>query len=118
MTILTPNNANPQTFKFVPYIIPDTNVNITKISFLDEQTLTSEDAVLGVLSTVSFYQAIDVTINLIENRFYMAIFYDNTTEIFRDKVFVTSQPISTFSVNTGVYEYGPGTPNEYVIYEQ
>lgn len=118
MTILTPDNANPQNLKFVPYLISDTNLNVSKITFIDEQTNTSEDAILGALSTESFYKTIEVTINLVNGRFYMAVFFDGTTEIFRDKVFVTDQPIQTFSVNQGVYEYAPSTPNEYIIYEQ
>ena len=118
MTVLLPDTATEQTYKFIPFIQPTENLNITKIDFLDEQTNTNAEAVLGTFSTVSFYNEVNLTIPLIEGRFYMAIFYDGTTEIFRDKVFATAQPIETFSVNAGVYEYGPSTPNEYILYEQ
>lgn len=117
MTVLLPDTATEQTYKFIPFIQPTENLNITKIEFLDEQTNTNAEAVLGTFSTVSFYNEVNLTIPLIEGRFYMAIFYDGTTEIFRDKVFSTSQPIETFSVNDGVYKYGPSTPNEYILYE-
>lgn len=118
MTVLLPDTATEQTFKFIPFIRPAGNISITKIEFLDEQTNTKAEAVLGSILTVSFYETIGVTIPLIEGRFYMAIFYDGTTEIFRDKVFSTAQPIESFSVNAGVYKYGPSTPNEYILYEQ
>lgn len=118
MTILLPDTATEQAFKFIPFIRPTGNLAITKIEFLDEQTNKSSDAVLGTLSTISFYEKIGVTISLKEGSFYMAIFYDGATEIFRDKVFSTAQPVSSFSVNDGVYKYGPSTPNEYILYDQ
>ena len=48
----------------------------------------------------------------------MMIFYNGTDVIFRDKCFSTSQPVSTFSVNYGVYTNAPSTPNNYIIYGQ
>ena len=118
MTVLLPDTATEQTYKFIPFIQPTENLNITKIEFLDEQTNTNEDAVLGTFTNESFYQKVNLTIPLIEGRFYIAKFFDGATEIFRDKVFSTSQPIETFSVNDGVYKYAPSTPNEYILYEQ
>ena len=117
MTILLPNTATEQTFKFIPFLGFYTTLNVTKIEFLDEQTNKTTEAVLGTLTEVSYYHTIGVTIDLKEGRFYMAIFYDGSTEIFRDKVFSTAQTISTFTVNDGVYKYGPSTPNEYIVYE-
>lgn len=118
MTVLLPDTVTEQTYKFIPFIQPSEILNITKIEFLDEQTNTTEVSVLGTFTTVSFYNTVNLTIPLIEGRFYMAIFYDGITEIFRDKVFSTAQPISTFSVNDGVYKFGPSTPNEYILYDQ
>lgn len=114
MTILLPDTATEQTFQFVPLFFND----VTNIDFLDEQSNTTQTAVLGGESFVSFYKTIGVTVSLKEGSSYMAIFYSGATEIFRDKVFATSQPVGTFSVNDNVYEYGPGTANQYIIYGQ
>ncbi len=118
MTVLLPDTVTEQAYKFIPFIQPTENLNITKIEFLDEQTNTKQEAVLGIFATVSFYNTVNLTIPLKEGSFYIAIFYDGITEIFRDKVFSTAQPISTFSVNDGVYKFGPSTPNEYILYDQ
>ena len=114
MTILLPETATEQTFKFIPLIYND----VTNIELIDEQQNTTQTAVLGTELTVSFYKTIGVTVALKEGSVYMAIFKAGTTEIFRDKVFSTSQPISTFTVNNGVYDYGPSTANQYILYGQ
>ena len=61
MTVLLPDTATEQTYKFIPFIQPTENLNITKIEFLDEQTNTNEDAVLGTFTNESFYQKVNLT---------------------------------------------------------
>ena len=47
----------------------------------------------------------------------MLTLYNDEEVIFRDKVFVTDQPVSTFSVNKNQYINPPSAENQYIIYE-
>tara|TARA_R110002073_G_scaffold128002_2_gene273654 strand:- start:210 stop:554 length:345 start_codon:yes stop_codon:yes gene_type:complete len=114
MTILLPDTATEQIVKYIPFV-PD---SVTKIEFLDEQQNVTTEAVLGSQTKVSFYWTIGVTIDLKEGSIYMMYFYNGTDIIYRDKCFSTAQPVSTFSVNNGIYTNAPSTANKYIIYGQ
>ena len=114
MTILLPDSTDDQEVKYIPF----DKATITRIAFLDEQTNISTDATFNSQSVESFYSKVNVNIELKDGSIYMMIFYAGTDVIFRDKCFCTSQPVSTFSVNNGVYINAPSTPNQYIIYGQ
>lgn len=114
MTILLPDTATDQEVKYIPF----DKAEVTKIEFLDEQQNVVSEATFNSQVVESFYSKINVAIELKEGSIYMMIFYNGTDVIFRDKCFSTSQPVSTFSVNYGVYTNAPSTPNNYIIYGQ
>jgi hypothetical protein len=111
MTILEPNSTSDQIVKYIPF----KNDTITKIEFLDEQKNVTTEATFNSQTTESFYHKINVNISLNDGYIYMMVFYNGTDVIFRDKCFSTSQPISTYSVNNGVYVNAPSSTNEYII---
>ena len=113
MTILLPNLITEQVLKY----IPSNNLAVTKAEFLDEQANTKAEAVLGTQTNVSYYVELGITITLKNNFIYMLTLYNNDKVIFRDKVFVTDQAVTTFSVNHNQYINPPNTDNQYIIYE-
>ena len=114
MTILLPDTSDDQEVKYIPFEKAD----VTKIEFLDEQQNVTSEATFNGQDVESFYSKINVGIELKDGSIYMMVFYSGTDVIFRDKCFCTSQPVSTFSVNYGVYTNAPSTPNQYIIYGQ
>ena len=115
MTILLPDTATEQVLKYVPM----ENSAVTKIDILDEQQNITTELDFGTQNENSYWNEIGVTADFLkEGSIYMIFLYADTKLIFSDKVFVTSQPVSTFSVHHGVYKYGPTTPNEYILYGQ
>lgn len=114
MTILLPDTATDQEVKYIPFITAD----VTKVEFLDEQQNVVSTATFNSQAVESFYTKINVAIELKDGSIYMMLFYNGDNVIFRDKCFSTSQPVSTFSVNNGVYVNAPSTPNQYIIYGQ
>lgn len=117
MQILTPSLSH-QVFYIRRY-----NVNIDHIVFTDEETNTSITAdSLSITETIlEWYSQVDVDLTepLVNNRFYMMAFYDVSDNLLHlDKVYVTDQPIPTYSVNTGVYDFAPDTDNDYIIYNE
>lgn len=114
MTIMLPDTSDSQTIKFIPFI----PLSVDEIVFLDEQQNTTQTALIGTDTTLSFYKTIDVNIELKEDSIYMMYMYNNSNLVYSDKVFATSQPISTFTINNGVYTNAPGTANQYILYGQ
>lgn len=117
MQILTPSISH------TVFYIRRYNLAIDHIVFTDEETNTSIVAdSLSITETVlEWYNQVDVDITepLVNNTFYMMYFYDASNKLLhKDKVYVTDQPIPSYSVNTGVYDFAPSTDNDYIIYEQ
>lgn len=113
MTILLPDTATEQTLSYIPM----NNLAVTKAEFLDEQANTTSEAVLGTQVDNSYWVDLGITITLKNNFIYMLTLYNDEEVIFRDKVFVTDQPVSTFSVNKNQYINPPSAENQYIIYE-
>lgn len=117
MTILLPDTSATQTVNYIPRY----NSSVATILLTDEQENVEFSASLVSESVLEYYNEVSLTLGstlLKEGRTYMIVFKDSLDKIlFTDKVYSTSQPISTFSVNEGVYTIAPATSNDYIIYE-
>ena len=117
MTILKPITTS-QMFK----IIPDSYDDIFTITLRSEAEITKQIYELNVDFAVTvdqWYATIDFTDNysyLKENYTYEMVVKDSQGDIiFLDKVFCTSQNVSTFTNNLNVYTEHT-TTNEYILY--
>ena len=117
MIILTPDsglksvNVMPKSIDIVSFFITDDSTNVTQQFDID-----------GFIDH-DYYQEliIDFDVDLVENRYYDLVLKDSDDEvIFKDRIFVTSQNIVTFSVNnnpdnTPKYKVNPSS-NSYLTY--
>lgn len=108
MIILQDTN-NAQSFSIIPRFYTADN-----ITFTGESTGVT-DAYTISATTDRYYQVITGTFDLVEGNYYTLKVYNDTNEvIYRDRVFVTNQTVSTYSVNDNIYvDYT--TDNEFII---
>ena len=110
MIILT-TSTSEQSFVFIPRSHVFDYVGIT-----DEQT--------GVIVEISnythtigdYYDTLEAEFNLVENHFYDLVIVNGAVVVYKDRIFCTDQPISSFSVNNGQY-VSNSTTNEFIVYE-
>jgi hypothetical protein len=114
MTILTPVPNAPNYIKFVRRY----NGVINTLQIRNQATDTIFNVSNFSISAVSWYEQIQLqTPNLVEDNTYLiTLFGINNAIIYQCIAFCTSQPISSFSVNTGKY-LQHSTNNEFIIYE-
>ena len=116
MTILPPSTLGTLEFNYIPrYDIVPT------MKMVDEQQNTTQDCTIVSDIVGSYYNTITFnldTIALKEDSVYLIELYNGSDLVQADRVFCTSQPISSFSVNTGVYTNAPSTANQYILYDQ
>ena len=111
-------DTNPQSFKFIPrsktydgLFIKDESTNVeTQITINSTATNDYYDTITATFHTVS------PAFTLVEDRFYRLLIKNGTDIVYRDKIFVTNQNISTFSINNNVYNQHSST-NDFIIYE-
>lgn len=116
MTILEPDILSPLEFKYIPrYDITPTLVMVDEQQNTEQNCTIISEVVGEYYNTISFSLSTEV---LKEDSVYLLKLFNGSELIQADKVFCTSQPISTFSVNTGVYTNAPSTNNEYILYDQ
>jgi len=111
MVILTTENVNTQRMYFIPRSATFTNVYIT-----DEQTNVTTSLTGYEVSDFGYYVQLRGVFNLKENHFYTIEIKNNSTIIFRDKIFCTDQSTSSFSVNNAQYTSN-NTTNTFIVYE-
>lgn len=111
-------DTNPQSFKFIPRSKTYDGLFLT-----DESTNVETQVTINSQSTNDYYETITATFHttspaftLVENRFYKILIKNGTDIVYYDRVFVTNQNVSTFSVNNNVYNSNSST-NEFIIYE-
>ena len=111
-------DTNPQSFKFIPRSKTYDGLFLT-----DESTNVTTQVVIGATATNDYYDTITATFHttspafdLVKDRFYKLLIKNGTDIVYYDRVFVTNQNISTFSVNNNVYNQQTST-NEFIIYE-
>lgn len=111
-------DTNPQSFKFIPRSKTYDGLFLT-----DESTNVTTQVTIDNNATNDYYETITATFHtgvpafsLVENRFYKILIKNGTDIVYYDRVFVTNQNVSTFSVNNNVYNSNSST-NEFIIYE-
>jgi hypothetical protein len=119
MIILTPDsglkavNVMPRSLDFVSFFITDDSTNVTQQ--FDIVNISDYDWYVQL--------EIDFDVDLVENRYYdLVLKNDGDQIVFKDRIFVTSQDIETFSVNnnpdnTSKYKSNTSS-NEYLTYGQ
>tara|TARA_R100001443_G_scaffold116667_2_gene137940 strand:- start:5317 stop:5670 length:354 start_codon:yes stop_codon:yes gene_type:complete len=111
-------DTNPQSFKFIPR-----SKTYDGLFIKDESTNVETQIVIGSSATNDYYDTITATFHttspaftLVENRFYKLLIKNGTDIVYYDRIFVTNQNVTTFSVNNNVYNEQTST-NEFIIYE-
>ena len=60
-----------------------------------------------------YYNALDVVLSLREGKHYIIDIYNDTTLIYKDKIYCTNQTIDAFSINNGQYT-SKDSNNDYI----
>lgn len=110
MIILT-TDTNPQNFVFIPRRHTFDYVGIT-----DEQTGVTVEITDYTHTIGDYYDTLEAEFNLVENHFYDLVIVNGAVVVYKDRIFCTDQPISSFSVNNGQY-VSNSTTNEFIVYE-
>lgn len=111
MVILTTNNVTNQVLRFIPRSRIFDSVKIT-----DEQTNVTTIINPYTFEAGDYWCSLSAIFNLKENHFYTIEIKNNTTIVFRDKIFCTDQSTSSFSVNNAQYTSN-NTTNTFIVYE-
>lgn len=111
MVILTTENVTNQTLRFIPRSRIFDSVKIT-----DEQTNVTAIINSYTFEAGDYWCSLSAVFNLKENHFYTIEIKNNTTIVFRDKIFCTDQSTSSFSVNNAQYTSN-NTTNTFIVYE-
>ena len=111
-------DTNPQSFKFIPRSKTYDGLYLT-----DESTNVTTQITIASTATNDYYETITATFHttspafdLVQDRFYKLLVKNGTDIVYYDRVFVTNQNISTFSINNNAYNEQTST-NEFIIYE-
>ena len=110
MIILT-TSTSEQSFVFIPRRHTFDYVGIT-----DEQTGVTVEISNYTHTIGDYYDEIEAEFNLVENHFYDLVIIRGAVVVYKDRIFCTDQPISSFSVNNGQY-VSNSTTNEFIVYE-
>ena len=109
MKILT-TSASAQTLKIIPR---EYQANIDVIL---RDNSTNESTTYSVAtSTSGDYMTFDLTLSLVENRFYDMTCKFGSDVIYKDKIFCTDQVIADYTVNEGQYTTENSYDNDYII---
>ena len=116
MIVLTPSTS-PQTFSCIPR-----NNTFNVMELTDEQTNETIPVAITSSTSSAYVSTITATFNssslqLIEGHTYLLELRNALSEIiYKDKIFCTSQPLVTFSVNNNQY-VSNSTTNDFIVYE-
>jgi hypothetical protein len=107
MIILSSANTS-QSFYCIPRYYTADSLELTN-------ELTQEVSTYNITTaTDTHFFIITGTFNLVEDASYKLILLDGTTEVYRDKVYCTSQSVEDFSVNDNIY-ISHTTTNDFII---
>ena len=110
MIILT-TSTSEQSFVFIPRRHTFDYVGVT-----DEQTGVTVEISNYTHTIGDYYDTLEAEFNLVENHFYDLVIVNGAVVVYKDRIFCTDQPISSFSVNNGQY-VSNSTTNEFIVYE-
>lgn len=108
--IILLDTSNAQSFSIIPRFYTSDYVTFTSEStgVTDTYTITA--------TTDRYYHVISGTFDLVEGNYYVLKVYNDTDEIiYRDRVFVTNQTVSEYSVNDNYYVEYPTDNDFYII---
>ena len=109
MKILT-TSTSAQTLKIIPR---EYQANIDVIL---RDNSTNESTTYSVAtSTSGDYMTFNLTLALVENRFYDMTCKFGSNVIYKDKIFCTDQTIANYTVNEGQYTAENSYDNDYII---
>jgi len=109
MKILT-TSTSAQTLKIIPREYQSNIDVILRDSSTNESTTYSV-----ATSTSGDYMTFDLTLSLVENRFYDMTCKFGSEVIYKDKIFCTDQVVSDYTVNEGQYTTENTYDNDYII---
>ena len=112
--IVLRDSTYTQNFKFMPR-----SYNITSMVFHNEMENVDFKITNPVLVTEKYWMQFQEDLQfefLKEKHTYTLTCYDGDTIVYRDKIMVTNQEISEYTINQGVYVQNV-TSNEFIIYE-
>ena len=109
MKILT-TSTSAQTLKIIPR---DYQANIDVV-LRDNSTNTSTTYSVAT-STSGDYMTFDLTLSLVENRFYDMTCKFGSNVIYKDKIFCTDQVVADYTVNKSQYTTENSYDNDYII---
>ena len=111
-------DTNPQSFIFIPR-----SKTYDGLFIKDESTNIETQITIDSNASNDYYETITATFHttspafdLVQDRFYRLLVKNGSDVVYRDRVFVTNQTISSYSVNNNVYNSNSST-NEFIIYE-
>ncbi len=109
MKILT-TSTSAQTLKIIPR---EYQANIDVVL---RDNSTNESTTYSVAtSTSGDYMTFNLTLALVENRFYDMTCKFGSNVIYKDKIFCTDQTIANYTVNEGQYTTENSYDNDYII---
>jgi len=109
MKILT-TSTSAQTLKIIPREYQ------SNIDVILRDTSTNESTTYSVTtSTSGDYMTFDLTLSLVENRFYDMTCKFGSDVIYKDKIFCTDQVIADYTVNKNQYTTENTYDNDYII---
>jgi len=109
MKILT-TSASAQTLKIIPR---EYQANIDVI--LRDNSTNESTTYAVATSTSGDYMTFNLTLALVENRFYDMTCKFGSNVIYKDKIFCTDQVIADYTVNEGQYTTENSYNNDYII---
>ena len=109
MKILS-TSTSAQTLKIIPR---EYQANIDVV-LRDNSTNTSTTYSVAT-STSGDYMTFDLTLSLVENRFYDMTCKFGINVIYKDKIFCTDQVVADYTVNEGQYTTENSYDNDYII---
>ena len=111
MVILSTDNVNQQTFRFIPRGNIFDSVIIT-----NEQTNESIIINAYTFEAGDYWCSLSSIFNLKEAHFYTLEIKNDSVIIFRDKIFCTDNYSGTYSINRHKYTSN-NTTNTFIVYE-
>ena len=121
MTILD-RSSSSHTINFVPRSYDSTGSTTYRVQITNETNNTETyNATATSFAEVDYYRTHTATFGFDANEdmSYILKITDTATSkvIYREKLFVTDQTASSYSVNTGQFTFDTSSTNDYLVYE-
>ena len=120
--IVLDRGESSHTINFIPKVYKETGGNIFKIVVKNEaQNTEVYNQTVSSLTALKYYYTYTATFGFDTNKdqdYILEITNTATNDVlYRDKIFVTDQSATTYSINTGKYTFQASSSNDYLVYE-